>query len=196
MSKFFSARKGSKFFLPVMLLLLALSAFGCKDESKEAEAVKAPAGPSFAVLNIDQVYENSKLTKAGMAHLEGVNAKFQAELTNMQKQMMDKQGDTEFQAAMQLKFSQMQEDIEKEQNRAAALISEALDDTLEAMRVEMKLDAVFHKQALLAAAPALDITDKFIQRFDTVAIDFAAAQPKKKAQEASETPKAAEDDTK
>ncbi len=189
------AFRESGLFPAFLVLGILLGATACQEEKpKTASAVVENAAdrpndagkqqknapyPRLAVLDVDLVYAESKLTKACMLYRETVNNKFREDFIAIQRQKGEKPDDAAFQADLQAKIDAMQRHIEMEQARTFALLREAFDDTIEAMRIELKLDVIVQKQAVLALDPSFDVTAAFLERFDSLSIDFATAQPRK-----------------
>jgi len=182
-----------------------------------APAAVAQAAPpkveKIAVLDVNRVIQDSAIGKEALARVQKLQQSKQEELGKRQKELRDleqkiqEQGKSlseeameklqkDYQAkAVDLKRFQddAQRDLEETQRKELKTLEERIMPIIDAFGKEMGYTAIFNKfnSGFLFAADDVDITNTFIQRFNTqIAAPAAAVKPAAAAAPAAAKPAA------
>ena len=182
-----------------------------------APAAVAQAAPpkveKIAVLDVNRVIQDSAIGKEALARVQKLQQSKQEELAKRQKELRDleqkiqEQGKSlseeameklqkDYQAkAVDLKRFQddAQRDLEETQRKELKTLEERIMPIIDAFGKEMGYTAIFNKfnSGFLFAADDVDITNNFIQRFNTqIAAPAAAVKPAAAAAPAAAKPAA------
>lgn len=155
--------------LIISFMLCALALSGCNDKT-----APAASGPKVATVDVEKVFQGSKLAVRGMDYLDKQSNAMNARLTEMQNEVTAKPEDQELSMRLQVELGTLQQQFEQDRITAAEKINGVFDKVVADYLKANNLDAIFTSQVALAAAPGTDVTDKIIELMDKEEIDFGS----------------------
>lgn len=141
--------------------VLVVSLAGCKNEG------------GVAVVDAARLYQESASGKAGIEHLQKLEAALQARLMNAQEQMEKSPKDEALRGQFQAEFAGFQQLVQGEQQKVVEGIQKQMMDALEKARKKGDYAAVLASESVLASAPKADITDAVLKAMDAAPLTFA-----------------------
>ena len=148
-----------------MLMLLA----GCHEEKQEQK----PA-PQFGVVQINKLYQDSRIGKAGFERLSGLEGKAQGILKDAVASLEKSRADNKdvdvsrVERELQERVAYMQEVIRQDQEHVGNVIQTVMKNVLDKYSKEHGLFGVFSAENMLSASPEADVTDQIITLLDQV----------------------------
>ena len=168
----------SSFFRLVLLVTLALLAFGCN-------------GKRVAIVHTDAVYKESAASGKGSEYLRGVSSEMQKAYEEAAAKVENAKGKKEKEAAqeeMQMTLAEMQQRLNAEQQQVISTLTTAYQQAMENCRLKGKFDVVIPAEAALAHDPQLDITKQVLAEMDAMPIEFKPILPETPAEEPADKP--------
>lgn len=155
-----------KFSALAVAAVLVMSLAGCKSEG------------GVAVVDAARLYQESASGKAGIAHLQKLEASLQERLMKAQEQMEKSPKDEALRTQFQAEFTGYQQMVQAEQQKVVEGIQSQMMDALEKARKKGDFGAVLASETVLASAPKADITDAVLKTMDAAPLTFAAVELK------------------
>ena len=152
------------------LLLAALLVGGCVNPFDSS-------APSVAVVDSARIFKESEPGKAGIKHLETLHESMQAQLIALQEALMETPNDVALQQKLQEKYLVYQQRISVEQQQVINILNDAIQQALDACRVQQNLAVIVGTDVVLSHGPAADITDAVIREVNKTAVAFTPLEP-------------------
>ena len=151
--------------IAAMLMLLA----GCHEEKQEQKPT-----PQFGVVQINKLYKDSRIGKAGFERLSGLESKAQGILKEAVAALeKGRSGDKDVDVSriereLQERVAFMQEVIRQDQEHVSNVLQTVMKNVLDKYSKEHGLFGVFSAENMLSASPEADVTDQIITLLDQV----------------------------
>lgn len=148
-----------------MLMLLA----GCHEEKQEQK----PA-PQFGVVQINKLYQDSRIGKAGFERLSGLEGKAQGILKDAVASLEKSRADNKdvdvsrVERELQERVAYMQEVIRQDQEHVGNVIQTVMKNVLDKYSKDHGLFGIFSAENMLSASPEVDVTDQIMKLLDQV----------------------------
>ena len=133
--------------------------------------------PAVSVVDSSRVFKESEPGKAGIKHLETLHESMQAELNALQQELQVNPNDEGLQQKLQEKYLAYQQRIGAEQQQVINTLNTAIQQALDACRVQKKLALIVGTDVVLSYGPAADITDAVISEVNKAKVDFKPIEP-------------------
>lgn len=147
------------------LMLLA----GCHEEKQEQKPT-----PQFGVVQINKLYKDSRIGKAGFERLSGLESKAQGILKEAVAALEkgragDKDVDvSRIERELQERVAFMQEVIRQDQEHVSNVLQTVMKNVLDKYSKDHGLFGVFSAENMLSASPEADVTDQIMTLLDQV----------------------------
>lgn len=171
-----------KFSALALAAVLVVSLAGCKSEG------------GVAVVDAARLYQESASGKAGIEHLQKLEATMQERLMKAQEELEKAPKDDALRAKFQAEFMGYQQLVQAEQQKVVETIHNQMKDALEKARKKGGYGAVLASESVLASDPKVDITDAVLKNMDGAPLTFQPVElkaPEMKKPEAKADEKAA-----
>ncbi len=151
--------------IAAMLMLLA----GCHEEKQEQKPT-----PQFGVVQINKLYKDSRIGKAGFERLSGLESKAQGILKEAVAALEkgragDKDVDvSRIERELQERVAFMQEVIRQDQEHVSNVLQTVMKNVLDKYSKDHGLFGVFSAENMLSASPEADVTDQIMTLLDQV----------------------------
>lgn len=151
--------------IAAMLMLLA----GCHEEKQEQKPT-----PQFGVVQINKLYKDSRIGKAGFERLSGLESKAQGILKEAVAALEkgragDKDVDvSRIERELQERVAFMQEAIRQDQEHVSNVLQTVMKNVLDKYSKDHGLFGVFSAENMLSASPEADVTDQIMTLLDQV----------------------------
>ena len=143
-----------------LALPLVLSTSGC-------------TGTKVGLVNPNRLFQESASGKAGIEHLKQMEGSLQEQLAAAQKLIEKKPGDENLRMQVQQEFASYQQIATDEQRKVVESINTQVKSTLEAVRVQKKLDAIFTSENALSFDEKIDVTNEVLTEMDRKPLTFS-----------------------
>lgn len=151
--------------IAAMLMLLT----GCYEEKQEQK----PA-PQFGVVQINKLYQDSRIGKAGFERLSGLEGKAQGILKDAVASLEKSRADNKdvdvsrVERELQERVAYMQEVIRQDQEHVGNVIQTVMKNVLDKYSKDHGLFGIFSAENMLSASPEVDVTDQIMKLLDQV----------------------------
>lgn len=156
-----------KFGALALAAVMVVSLAGCKSEG------------GVAVVDTARLYQESASGKAGIEHLQKMEAAMQEQLMKAQALLEKNPDDEALRTYFQTEFGGYQQLVETEQQKVVEGINKQMQEALEKSRKKGDFGAVLAKESVMAFAPKADITDSVLKNMDMSPLTFAPVELKK-----------------
>lgn len=147
------------FNLLALSLILSFALVGC-------QATKV------GVLDTVKIFQDSDAGKAGIAHLQTIEADMQEQLKKVEGLIAKAPKDEAMRTRMQKTFADYQQTLQAEQEKVMKEVNALVESTLEAYRAKNKITAVFSADSLIVYDPKINITPEVIADMNKTSISF------------------------
>lgn len=165
-----------RYFMP-LALLLSLMLIACQQGEGSSQA-------KLAVVDMTRVMRDSEAGKAGVKHLEGLQADMQAQLNNIQKRLEQNADDADAQKELQTVYMASQQRMQVEQQNVVNVLYDTMQRIINAYRADKGYALIISSEAAASFDPKADVTSDIIAAMDKQKIDFKPAGEAEKAPEA------------
>ena len=162
-----------KIFLSAVALAAMLTCLvGCEEKQ-----VQKPA-PQFGVVQINKLFQDSRLGKAGLARVSELEMKAQGVLKEALDAMERARAENKeeelalIERSVQEHVAFMQEVIRQDQAHVGNVIQTAMKNVFEKYSKEHGLFGIFSEENMLSASPEADITKQIMGELDKVEPSF------------------------
>lgn len=151
--------------IAAMLMLLS----GCHEEKQEQKPT-----PQFGVVQINKLYKDSRIGKAGFERLSGLEGKAQGILKDAvaaleKDRAADKDVDiSRIERELQERVAFMQEVIRQDQEHVGNVIQTVMKNVLDKYSKDHGLFGIFSAENMLSASPEADVTDQIMTLLNQV----------------------------
>lgn len=160
-----------------LALLLSLMLIACQQGEGSSQA-------KLAVVDMTRVMRDSEAGKAGVKHLEGLQADMQAQLNNIQKRLEQNADDADAQKELQTVYMASQQRMQVEQQNVVNVLYDTMQRIINAYRADKGYALIISSEAAASFDPKADVTSDIIAAMDKQKIDFKPAGEAEKAPEA------------
>lgn len=165
-----------RYFMP-LALLLSLMLIACQQGESSSQA-------KLAVVDMTRVMRDSEAGKAGVKHLEGLQADMQAQLNDIQKRLEENAEDVEAQKELQTVYMASQQRMQVEQQNVVNVLYDTMQRIINAYRADKGYALIISSEAAASFDSKADVTSDIIAAMDKQKIDFKPAVEAEKAPEA------------
>ena len=165
-----------RYFMP-LALLLSLMLIACQQGEGSSQA-------KLAVVDMTRVMRDSEAGKAGVKHLEGLQADMQAQLNDIQKRLEENAEDVEAQKELQTVYMASQQRMQVEQQNVVNVLYDTMQRIINAYRADKGYALIISSEAAASFDSKADVTSDIIAAMDKQKIDFKPAVEAEKAPEA------------
>ena len=148
----------------VLALLFTATTAGC-----------TVGGSSVALVNPSRLFQDSASGKAGIAHLKNMENSMQEQLQAAQKLIEKRPGDENLRMLVQQEFASYQQLVNSEQQKVVDGLNTQIKMSLDNVRAQKKLGAIFSSETALSYDAKLDVTDDVLAEMDRTPLEFAPA---------------------
>lgn len=131
------------------------------------------SGITIGVVDEAAAFQKNKAAAKAMAYLQELGAPMQKKAEEAYKTMQEDQSEANV-AAYKEAMSELQNVMNKEQQRVVALIEVKFDEVLEQYRAEKGLTVILSKETVIAADNTIDVTDDIVAAMDAIDIDLTS----------------------
>ncbi len=160
-----------------LALLLSLMLIACQQGESSSQA-------KLAVVDMTRVMRDSEAGKAGVKHLEGLQADMQAQLNDIQKRLEENAEDVEAQKELQTVYMASQQRMQVEQQNVVNVLYDTMQRIINAYRADKGYALIISSEAAASFDSKADVTSDIIAAMDKQKIDFKPAVEAEKAPEA------------
>lgn len=153
-------------FAALMLGLLLVA--GC-DGQQNAKSV--------AIVNISQVFQESKAAKAGMKYLEDIGDEMQKEFLKLQQDMEKDPNNAEKQKVFNESLTAFQGRLNAEQQQVLTKINDAFQEIIDAYREKHKIAVILRSDQVVSMDPAYDVTTEIVNEMNKLELTFTPIEP-------------------
>ena len=129
-------------------------------------------GTKVGLVNPNRLFQESASGKAGIEHLKEMENTLQEQLTTAQKLIEKKPGDEKLRMQVQQEFASYQQLATSEQRKVVESINTQVKSTLETIRIQKKLDAIFTSENALSFDEKIDVTNDVLTEMDRKPLSF------------------------
>ena len=165
-----------RYFMP-LALMLSLMLIACQQGEGSSQA-------KLAVVDMTRVMRDSEAGKAGVKHLEGLQADMQAQLNDIQKRLEQNAEDVEAQKELQTVYMASQQRMQVEQQNVVNVLYDTMQRIINAYRADKGYALIISSEAAASFDSKADVTSDIIAAMDKQKIDFKPAVEAEKAPEA------------
>ena len=165
-----------RYFMP-LALMLSLMLIACQQGEGSSQA-------KLAVVDMTRVMRDSEAGKAGVKHLEGLQADMQAQLNDIQKRLEENAEDVEAQKELQTVYMASQQRMQVEQQNVVNVLYDTMQRIINAYRADKGYALIISSEAAASFDSKADVTSDIIAAMDKQKIDFKPAVEAEKAPEA------------
>ena len=160
-----------------LALMLSLMLIACQQGEGSSQA-------KLAVVDMTRVMRDSEAGKAGVKHLEGLQADMQAQLNDIQKRLEENAEDVEAQKELQTVYMASQQRMQVEQQNVVNVLYDTMQRIINAYRADKGYALIISSEAAASFDSKADVTSDIIAAMDKQKIDFKPAVEAEKAPEA------------
>lgn len=160
-----------------LALMLSLMLIACQQGESSSQA-------KLAVVDMTRVMRDSEAGKAGVKHLEGLQADMQAQLNDIQKRLEQNAEDVEAQKELQTVYMASQQRMQVEQQNVVNVLYDTMQRIINAYRADKGYALIISSEAAASFDSKADVTSDIIAAMDKQKIDFKPAVEAEKAPEA------------
>ena len=139
-------------------------------------ATSGCTGTKVGLVNPNRLFQESASGKAGIEHLKQMEGTLQEQLTAAQKLIEKKPGDENLRMQVQQEFASYQQLATNEQRKVVESINTQVKSTLEAVRIQKKLDAIFTSENALSFDDKIDVTNEVLTEMDRKPLTFSPVE--------------------
>ncbi|MFT4301186.1 MAG: OmpH family outer membrane protein [Desulfovibrio sp.] len=176
-----------RYFLP-LALMLSLMLIACQQGEGSSQ-------PKLAVVDMTRIMRDSEAGKAGVKHLEALQADMQEQLNAIQGRLEKNANDADAQKELQTVYMMSQQRMQVEQQNVVNVLYDTMQRIINAYRTEKGYALIISSEAAASFDPKADVTTDIIAAMNKQKVDFKAAAPEGAADAAAapaaEAPKAA-----
>ena len=165
-----------RYFMP-LALLLSLMLIACQQGEGSSQA-------KLAVVDMTRVMRDSEAGKAGVKHLESLQADMQAQLNDIQKRLEQNADDADAQKELQTVYMASQQRMQVEQQNVVNVLYDTMQRIINAYRADKGYALIISSEAAASFDPKADVTNDIITAMDKQKVDFKPAAEAEKAPEA------------
>lgn len=146
-----------------------------------------PAAPGITVGVVDEAaaFKDNKAAAKAMAYLQELGAPLQKKAEEAYKTMQEDQSEENV-AAYKLAMGELQNVMNKEQQRVVTMIDAKFSEVLENYRKDRGLTLILSKESVISSDQTVDITADIVAAMDKIELDLtppaAPEEPKKEAE--------------
>ena len=133
-------------------------------------------GTKVGLVDPNRLFQESASGKAAIEHLKQMEGTLQDQLTAAQKLIEKKPGDEKLRIQVQQEFASYQQLASNEQRKVVESINTKVKSTLEVIRVQKKLDAIFASENALSFDEKIDVTNDVLTEMDRKPLTFAPVE--------------------
>ena len=148
-----------KFSALALCLVLALAVSGC-------------TGSKIAVVNPARLFQESEPGKAGLQHLQQLEAAMQDQVKTAQGMLEKSPNDEALRTRFQKTFAGYQQLVSSEQQKVVDAVNEQMKKSLDEFRAEKGYTAIMNSDGLLSYDGKIDITDGVIAKMNAKPLTF------------------------
>ena len=171
-----------RYFVP-LALLLSLMLIACQQGEGSSQA-------KLAVVDMTRVMRDSEAGKAGVKHLEGLQADMQAQLNNIQKRLEQNADDADAQKELQTVYMASQQRMQVEQQNVVNVLYDTMQRIVNAYRTEKGYALIISSEAAASFDPKTDVTADIIAAMNKQKVEFKPVAPEGDAAAAPAAPAA------
>ncbi len=176
-----------RYFLP-LALMLSLMLIACQQGEGSSQ-------PKLAVVDMTRIMRDSEAGKAGVKHLEALQADMQEQLNTIQGRLEKNANDADAQKELQTVYMMSQQRMQVEQQNVVNVLYDTMQRIINAYRTEKGYALIISSEAAASFDPKADVTADIIAAMNKQKVDFKPAAPEGAADAAAapeaEAPKAA-----
>lgn len=176
-----------RYFLP-LALMLSLMLIACQQGEGSSQ-------PKLAVVDMTRIMRDSEAGKAGVKHLEALQADMQEQLNTIQGRLEKNANDADAQKELQTVYMMSQQRMQVEQQNVVNVLYDTMQRIINAYRTEKGYALIISSEAAASFDPKADVTTDIIAAMNKQKVDFKSAAAEGAADAAAapavEAPKAA-----
>ena len=171
-----------RYFMP-LALLLSLMLIACQQGEGTSQS-------KLAVVDMTRIMRDSEAGKAGVKHLEALQADMQEQLNAIQGRLEKNANDADAQKELQTVYMMSQQRMQVEQQNVVNLLYDTIQRVINTYRTEKGYTVIISTEAAAAFDSKSDVTNEVLELVNKQKLDFKAVTPEAaKASEAA-APKA------
>jgi len=148
----------------ILALTLSIAVSGCTAGSN-----------NIALVNPSRLFQDSASGKAGIEHLKKMEAAMQEQLQTAQKLIEKRPGDENLRVRVQQEFAGYQQLVNTEQQKVVENINNQIKASLETVRNQKKLNAIFSSETALSFDAKIDVTNDVLAEMNRTPLSFPPA---------------------
>lgn len=129
-------------------------------------------GDPVGVVDTSRLFQESDSGKAGLAHLQAMEAAMQEQLVAAQAMLEKSPNDEALRAHFQKEFGGYQAMVQAEQQKVVETINAQITEAMEKARKKGKFSVILPSENVLAFDPKADITDDMIKLLNKAPVTF------------------------
>ena len=169
-----------------LALLLSLMLIACQQGEGTSQS-------KLAVVDMTRIMRDSEAGKAGVKHLEALQADMQEQLNAIQGRLEKNGSDADAQKELQTVYMMSQQRMQVEQQNVVNVLYDTMQRIINAYRADKGYALIISSEAAASFDPKADVTNDIIAAMDKQKIDFKSAAETEKAPEAEAGKDAAQD---
>ena len=138
-----------RYFMP-LALLLSLMLIACQQGEGSSQA-------KLAVVDMTRVMRDSEAGKAGVKHLESLQADMQAQLNDIQKRLEQNADDADAQKELQTVYMASQQRMQVEQQNVVNVLYDTMQRIINAYRADKGYALIISSEAAASFDPKADV---------------------------------------
>ena len=174
-----------RYFMP-LALLLSLMLIACQQGEGTSQS-------KLAVVDMTRIMRDSEAGKAGVKHLEALQADMQEQLNAIQGRLEKNGSDADAQKELQTVYMMSQQRMQVEQQNVVNVLYDTMQRIINAYRADKGYALIISSEAAASFDSKADVTNDIIAAMDKQKIDFKSAAETEKAPEAEAGKDAAQD---
>ena len=157
-----------RYFLP-LALMLSLMLIACQQGEGSSQ-------PKLAVVDMTRIMRDSEAGKAGVKHLEALQADMQEQLNAIQGRLEKNANDADAQKELQTVYMMSQQRMQVEQQNVVNVLYDTMQRIINAYRTEKGYALIISSEAAASFDPKADVTTDIIAAMNKQKVDFKPAE--------------------
>ena len=171
-----------RYFIP-LALLLRLMLIDCKQGESTPQS-------KLAVVDMTRIMRDSEAGKAGVKHLEALQADMQEQLNAIQGRLEKNSSDADAQKELQTVYMMSQQRMQVEQQNVVNVLYDTMQRIVNAYRTEKGYALIISSEAAASFDPKTDVTADIIAAMNKQKVEFKPVAPEGDAAAAPAAPAA------